>query len=159
MYFIQLILQIFFPVIFSTSPLLLFFLLLFFLLPHCYFLSCYFFSCYFFSVTFFPVTFFPTIPWPGEWPKDTHTIVAIWRHVRWATFLLPGEARLVSPGLGSIQFRNWNCSSIPIPIPELELELKLVELKMELELKTLELELELKTGIEFFSTATAAITS
>ena len=64
-------------------------------------------------------------------------------------------------GLGSIQFRNWNCSSIPIPIPELELELelKLVELKMELELKTLELELELKTGIEFFATATAAITS
>ena len=61
-------------------------------------------------------------------------------------------------GLGSIQFRNWNCSSIPIPIPELELEL--VELKMELELKTLELELELelKTGIEFFA-ATAAITS
>ena len=57
------------------------------------------------------------------------------------------------PGLGSIQFRNWNCSSIPIPIPELELELelKLVELKMELEL-------ELKTGIEFFA-ATAAITS
>ena len=47
------------------------------------------------------------------------------------------------PGLGSIQFRNWNCSSIPIP----ELELKLVELKMELELKTLEL--DLKTGIEF----------
>ena len=64
-------------------------------------------------------------------------------------------------GLGSIQFRNWNCSSIPIPIPELELELKLVELKMELELKTLELELELelKTGIEFFPTATTAITS
>ena len=63
-------------------------------------------------------------------------------------------------GLGSIQFRNWNCSSIPIPIPELELELKLVELKMELELKTLELELELelKTGIEFLA-ATAAITS
>ena len=30
---------------------------------------------------------------------------------------------------------------------------------MELELKTLELELELKTGIEFFWTATAAITS
>ena len=57
-------------------------------------------------------------------------------------------------GLGSIQFRNWNCRSIPIPIPELELELelKLVELKMELELKTLELELELelKTGIDFF---------
>ena len=50
-------------------------------------------------------------------------------------------------GLGSIQFRNWNCSSIPIPILELELELKLVELKMELELKTLEW--ELKTGIEF----------
>ena len=44
-------------------------------------------------------------------------------------------------------------------ILELELELKLVELKMELELKTLELELELKTGIEFFATATAAITS
>ena len=66
-------------------------------------------------------------------------------------------------GLGSIQFRNWNCSSIPIPIPELELELelKLVELKMELELKylELELELELKTGIEFFSIATAALTS
>ena len=61
------------------------------------------------------------------------------------------------PGLGSIQFRNWNCSSIPIPIPELEL--KLVELKMELELKYLELELELKTGIEFFATATAALTS
>ena len=56
-------------------------------------------------------------------------------------------------GLGSIQFRNWNCS--PIPIPELELELKLVEL----ELKTLELDLELKTGIEFFATATAAIMS
>ena len=68
----------------------------------------------------------------------------------------------LTSGLGSIQFRNWNCSSIPIPIPELELELelKLVELKMELELKTLELELELelKTGIEFFA-ATAAITS
>ena len=64
-------------------------------------------------------------------------------------------------GLGSIQFRNWNCSSIPIPIPELELELKLVELKMELELKSLELELELelKTGIEFFATATAALTT
>ena len=46
-------------------------------------------------------------------------------------------------GLESIQFRNWNCSSIPIPILELELELKLVELKMELELKILELELEL----------------
>ena len=38
-------------------------------------------------------------------------------------------------GLESIQFRNWNCSSIPIPIPELELELKLVELEMEMELK------------------------
>ena len=53
--------------------------------------------------------------------------------------------------LGSIQFRNWNCSSIPIP--ELELELKLVELK------SLELELELKTGIELFATATEALTS
>ena len=81
------------------------------------------------------------------------------------------------PGLESIQLRNWNCGSIPILIPELEselklvelkmelelktleLELELVELKMELELKTLELELELKTGIEFFATATAAITS
>ena len=51
-------------------------------------------------------------------------------------------------GLRSIQFRNWNYSSIPIP--EWELELKLVESKMELELKTLEL--ELKTGIEFFYT-------
>ena len=61
------------------------------------------------------------------------------------------------PGLGSIQFRNWNCGSIHIPIPKLELELKLVELKMELE--TLELELELKTGIEFFATAIAAITT
>ena len=63
-----------------------------------------------------------------------------------------------SAGLGSIQFRNWNCRSIPIP--ELELELKMVELKMELELKTLELELELelKTGIEFFAIATAALT-
>ena len=60
-------------------------------------------------------------------------------------------------GLGSIQFRNWNCSSISIPIPKLELELILVELKMELELKTLEL--ELKTGIEFFATATTAFTS
>ena len=63
-------------------------------------------------------------------------------------------SNITRTGLGSIQFRNWNCSSIPIPIPELELELelKLVELKMELELKTLELELELelKTGIEFF---------
>ena len=49
-------------------------------------------------------------------------------------------------GLGSIQFRNWNCSFIPIP--ELGLELKLLELKMELELKTLEL--ELKTGVDFF---------
>ena len=60
-------------------------------------------------------------------------------------------------GLGSIQFRNWNCSSIPIPIPELELEL---ELKMELELKSLELELELelKTRIEFFAIATTALT-
>ena len=74
----------------------------------------------------------------------------------------PGMIVCFHAGLGSIQFRNWNCSSIPIPIPELELELelKLVELKMELELKTLELELELelKTGIEFFA-ATAAITS
>ena len=61
MYFIQSILQIFFPVIFSTSPLLLF---------SCYFFSRYFFSCYFFSyfptvtffrVTFFPVTFFPLL--------------------------------------------------------------------------------------------------
>ena len=60
-------------------------------------------------------------------------------------------------GFESIQFRNWNCSSIPIPIPKLELELKLVELKMGLELKTLEL--ELKTGIEFFATATTAFTS
>ena len=68
---------------------------------------------------------------------------------------------LLTPGLGSIQFRNWNCSSIPIPIPELELELKLVELKMELELKPLELELELelKTGIEFFAIATPALSS
>ena len=70
---------------------------------------------------------------------------------------------IAGPELGSIQFRNWNCSSIPIPIPELELELelKLVELKMEWELKPLELELELelKTGIEFFATATAAVTS
>ena len=67
----------------------------------------------------------------------------------------------IESGLGSIQFRNWNCSSIPIPELELELELKSVELKMELELKTLELELELvlKTGFEFFATATAAITS
>ena len=76
---------------------------------------------------------------------------------------LSWEWRCSSAGLGSIQFRNWNCSSIPIPIPELELELelKLVELKMELELKSLELELELelKTGIEFFATATAALTS
>ena len=29
---------------------------------------------------------------------------------------------ILNPGLGSIQFRNWNCSSIPIPIPEWELE-------------------------------------
>ena len=42
---------------------------------------------------------------------------------------------------------------------ELKLELELVELKMELELKTMELELELKTGIEFFATATTAVTS
>ena len=48
-------------------------------------------------------------------------------------------------GLGSIQFRNWNCSSIPIP--ELEVELKLLELKMDLQLKTLEL--QLKTGFVF----------
>ena len=60
-------------------------------------------------------------------------------------------------GLGSIQFRNWNCSWIPIPIPQLELELKLVELKMELELKTLEM--KLNTGIDFFATATTAFTS
>ena len=69
----------------------------------------------------------------------------------WLEYSLGKYLRQVRPpGLGSIQFRNWNCSSIPIP--ELELELKLVELKMELELKTLELELELelKTGIEFF---------
>ena len=39
----------------------------------------------------------------------------------------------------------------------MELELKFVELKMELELKTLEL--ELKTGMKFFATATAALTS
>ena len=42
----------------------------------------------------------------GEWPKDTHTIVAIWRRVRWVTFSLPGEARLVSPGL------TYNCSRL-----------------------------------------------
>ena len=52
-------------------------------------------------------------------------------------------------GLESIQFRNWNCNSIPIP--EVELELKL-----ELELK---MELELKIGIELFGTATTAFTS
>ena len=59
---------------------------------------------------------------------------------------------LYLPGVGSIQFQNWNCSLISIPISELELELelKLMELKMELELKTLELELELKPGIDFF---------
>ena len=79
---------------------------------------------------------------------------------QWETALLCNDvSHWLGTELGSIQFRNWNCSSIPIPIPELELELKLVELKMELELKTLELELELKTGIEFFATATAAITS
>ena len=59
MYFINSILQIFFLVIFSTSPLLLF---------SCYFFSCYFISCYFFSyfptVTFFPVTFFPVTFFP-----------------------------------------------------------------------------------------------
>ena len=60
-------------------------------------------------------------------------------------------------GLGSIQFRNWNCISILIPILEMELEFKLVELKMELELKTLEL--EMKTWIKFFATATTAFTS
>ena len=38
-----------------------------------------------------------------------------------------------TPGLGSIQFQNWNCSLIPIPELELERELKLVELKMKLE--------------------------
>ena len=54
MYFIQSILPIFFPVIFSTSPLLLF---------SCYFFSCYFFS-YFPTVTFFPVTFFPVTFFP-----------------------------------------------------------------------------------------------
>ena len=37
----------------------------------------------------------------------------------------------LTPGLGSIQFRNWNFSLIPIT--ELELELKLVELKIKLE--------------------------
>ena len=68
------------------------------------------------------------------------------------TYLAGGTKNALCSGLGSIQFRNWNCGSIPIPIPELELELKLVELKMESELKTLELELELelKTGIEIF---------
>ena len=60
---------------------------------------------------------------------------------------------------GFVNHDYWNCSSIPIPIPswELELKLKLVELKVELELKTLEL--ELKTRIEFFATATTALTS
>ena len=78
-----------------------------------------------------------------------------WRRLQWTSSVSPVW------GLGSIQFRNWNCSSIPIPIPELELELKLVELKMELELKPLELELELelKTGIEYFATATTALNS
>ena len=57
---------------------------------------------------------------------------------------------VVVAGLRSIQFRNWNCSTIPIPIPELAFALKLVELKMEL---------ELKTGIEFFANATTAFTS
>ena len=58
-------------------------------------------------------------------------------------------------GLESIQFRNWNCSSIPIPIPEWELELKLVELK----LKNSGTWLDGKTGIDFFATATTAFTS
>ena len=80
--------------------------------------------------------------------------------ITWTNFLISSvRPSNLHPGLGSIQFRNWNWGSIPIPIPELELELelKLVELKMELELKSLELELELelKTGIELF----AAITS
>ena len=54
------------------------------------------------------------------------------------------------------QFRIWDCSSIPIPISELEPSLEL-KLKMELKLKSLEL--ELKTGIDFFATATTALTS
>ena len=75
----------------------------------------------------------------------------------WPTFLPPP----LESCSGTANVDGPNCSSIPIPIPELELELKLVELEMELKLKTLELELELelKTGIEFFATATAAITS
>ena len=72
-------------------------------------------------------------------PSDT-----IWLQI----LVIIGSGNDLSAGLGSIQFRNWNCSSIPIPIPELELELKLVELKM-----------ELKTGIEFFATATTALAS
>ena len=45
-------------------------------------------------------------------------------------------AKPLHAGLGSIQFQNWNCSSIAIP--ELELELKLVELKiLGLELQTI----------------------
>ena len=51
----------FFPVIFSTSPLLLFFLLLFVLLLFFLLLFSYFPTVTFFPVTFFPVTFFPLL--------------------------------------------------------------------------------------------------
>ena len=64
-------------------------------------------------------------------------IIVTWWYV-WCIVWTSGRV-----GVNSIQFWNWNCSSILIPIRELEL--KLMELKMELELKTLEL--ELKTGI------------
>ena len=75
--------QIFFPVIFSTYPLLLFFLLLFFLLlffllPHCYFLSCYFFSCYFFSCYLFFRYFFSC--YFLSYNQNNMVDLNVWRH-------------------------------------------------------------------------------
>ena len=38
--------------------------------------------------------------------------------------LLPVQCQAIACRVGSIQFQNWNCSSIQIP--ELEMELKLI---------------------------------
>ena len=118
--------QIFFPVIFSTSSLFLFFpvpfflflffLLLFLLLPHCYllscyFFSCYFFSCYFFSVTFFPVTFFPTIVsttcwvWKVGAHGDKGITWKLYRENFWSFYPIQTEFDMLT---------RWECGWCPL---------------------------------------------
>ena len=53
----------------------------------------------------------------GEWPKETHTIVAIWRCVRWTTFSLPGKACLISSSLTLIYHCYFHTSPWVISHP------------------------------------------